>query len=47
MARLIAVVVADAKARVEDDLTRARDVLAAVKEDGRKLEAKVAHLAVE
>ena len=47
MALLIAVVAGDAKARAEDDLTRARDVLAAVKEDGRKLKAEVAHLAVE
>ena len=47
VARLAALAVGEAKARAEDDLTRARDALVAVKEDGRWLEAKVAHLTVE
>ena len=47
MARLTAVVVGDAKARAEDDLIRALDTLVAMEEDGLRLEAKVARLAVE
>ena len=42
MARLAAVAVGDAKARVEDDLTRVQDALAAAEEDGHGLEAEVA-----
>ena len=37
----------EAKARVEDDLTRARDALAGAEEDGRRLEAEVARMVVE
>ena len=37
----------DAKARVEDDLTSARDALAVAEEDGFRLEAEVACLEVE
>ena len=47
VARLTAVVAGDAKARAEDNLTRARDALAVVEEDGRGLEAEVARLEVE
>ena len=47
MARLTAITSCDAKARAEDDLTRVLDALVATKEDGRRLEAEVAHLAVE
>ena len=44
MARLVAIVVGEAKARAEDDLTRIRDALATAKEDERRLEAEVARL---
>ena len=47
MACLTAVAVGDAKARAKDDLTRALDALAVTEEDGRRLEAGVAHLAIE
>ena len=47
MARLTVVAVGDAKARAEDDLTRALDALAVVEEDRCMLEAEVARLAVE
>ena len=47
MAHLTIVAVVDAEGRVEDDLTRARDALAAKEEDGRRLEVEVACLAVE
>ena len=47
VARLMAIVAGDAKARAKDNLTRALDALAVVEEDGRRLEAKVACLAVE
>ena len=47
VARPTAVPTGDAKARAEDDLTRARDALAATEEDERKLEAEVTRLAVE
>ena len=47
VARLTVVAAGDVKARVEDDLIRVLDALAAVKEDGRRLEAKVACLAVK
>ena len=48
MARLVVTAVAgDAKARVEDHLTRALDALVAAEEDGRRLEAEIARLAVE
>ena len=43
----VTVVAGDTKTRVEDDLTKASDALAAVVEDGRRLEAEVACLAVE
>ena len=38
MARLVAIAAGKAKARAEDDLTRARDALVAMEEDGRRLE---------
>ena len=41
------VVAGDAKARAEDDLTSALNTLASAEEDGRRLEAEVACLAVE
>ena len=47
VARLTVVAAGDAKARTEDDLIRALDALAAAEEDGRRLEAEVARLAVE
>ena len=47
MAHLTAIASCDVKARVEDDPTRVLDALVATKEDGRRLEAEVAHLAVE
>ena len=47
MARLATVAAGEAKARVEDDLTKARDALAAAKEDRCRLEAEVARLEVE
>ena len=47
VARLTAVAVGDAKARIEDDLIRALDALAAAEEDVRRLEAEVARLTVE
>ena len=47
MACLIAVAAGDAKAMVEDDLTRARDALAVAEEDGCRLEVEVARLVVE
>ena len=47
MACLVAIVVGEAKARAEDDLTRIRDALETAKEDRRRLEAKVARLTVE
>ena len=47
MARLDAMATGEAKARVEDDLTRMRDALAATEEDERGLEAKVVRLTVE
>ena len=47
MARLVAIVVGEAKARAEDDLTRIRDALATEKENRLGLEAKVARLTVE
>ena len=47
MARLTAVVTGDAKARAEDGLTLARDALAAMEEDRRRLKAEVARLEVE
>ena len=47
MAHLTIVASVDAKGRVEDDLTRARDALAVVEEDRRRLEAEVACLAIE
>ena len=47
MARLVAIVVGEAKARAEDDLTRIRDALVTAKEDGLELEAEVARLTVE
>ena len=46
MARLAATASGDAKARVEDDLARVLDALAAAKEDGCKLEAEIACLVV-
>ena len=47
MARLTILAAGDAKSRVEDDLTRALDALAAAEEDGHRSEAKVIRLAVE
>ena len=47
VARLTVVATGDAKARVEDDLTRARDAFAASEEDRSKLEAEVARPTVE
>ena len=47
VAHLTTVAVGYAKAKVEDDLNRVQDALAAVEEDGRKLEAEVSSLAVE
>ena len=47
MAHLVAVAAGEAKARVEDDLTRVRDALVAAKEDGHGLEAEVACLTIE
>ena len=44
---LMGMAASDAKVRVEDNLTRALNALAAEKEDGRKLEAEVAYLSVE
>ena len=45
--RLLAVATGEAKARAKDDLTRARDALAAAEEDERRLEAEVGFLEVE
>ena len=47
MACLVAVAAGEAKARAENDLTRARDALVATEEDGHRLEADVARLEVE
>ena len=47
MACLAAVAAGEAKARVEDDLTRVRNSLAAAKEDECGLEAEVARLTIE
>ena len=47
VACLTVVAAVDAKARVEDDLNRVQDALAAVEEDGRRLEAEVACRAIE
>ena len=47
VAFLMAVVVGDAKARADDDMSRALDALAVREEDRCRLEAEVAHLAVE
>ena len=41
MAHLTIATVGDAKARVDNDLSRARDALVAAKEEGRKLGAEV------
>ena len=47
MAYLIAVEVGDAKARAEDDLSRARDALKTTEEEGRMLGAEVSCLSIE
>ena len=47
VARLAAVATSEAKGRAKDDLTKARDALAAAEEDGRKLEAEVTRLVVD
>ena len=47
MARLAAAVADDAKTRAEDDLTMVLDSLVAAEEDGRRLEAEVARVAVK
>ena len=47
VACLTVVTTGDAKARVKDNLTRALDALAYEEEDDCRLEAEVAHLAVE
>ena len=44
---MAAVATCEAKARIEDDLTRVRDALEAGEEDRHGLEAKIARLAVE
>ena len=44
---MAAVATGEAKARIEDDLTRARDALEAGEEDRHGLEAEIARLAVE
>ena len=44
---MAAVATGEAKAKIEDDLTRAQDALEAGEEDRRGLEAEIAHLAVE
>ena len=41
VARLTAVAAGDSQARVNDDLTRARDALAAAEEDRHKLELRL------
>ena len=43
----VTVAAGDGKIMVEDDLTKAQDALAAVVEDGHRLEAEVARLEVE
>ena len=45
--RLTAVAAGDAKARAEDDLTRALNALEATEEDEHRLEAEIACLVVE
>ena len=47
VARLAATTLGDAKARVEDELARVLDALAAAEEDGHKSVAEIAHLVVE
>ena len=47
VARLKAVAAGDGKVRVEDNLTRVLNALAAAEEDDRRLEAEVVRLAVE
>ena len=47
VARLTAATVGDAKARVEDDPTRARDGLATTEKDGRRLDVEVTCQAIE
>ena len=47
VARLTAVAAVDAKARAKNDLNRVQGALVAEEEDGHKLEAEVACLAVE
>ena len=47
VAYLIVVAVGDAKARVEDDLSRARDALKTAEEEGRMLGAEVSCLSIE
>ena len=47
MARSTVVAADDAKARATDDLTKALDALAVAEEDGRRLKADIARLAVE
>ena len=47
MACLAAVAAGKAKVRAEDDLTRARDALAAAEEEGCGLKAEIARLKVE
>ena len=47
MARLAVITASDAKARVEDNLARVLDALAVAEEDGRRLEAEIACLAIE
>ena len=47
MARLAITSIGDAKARVDDDLARVLDALAAATEDKHRLKATIARLVVE
>ena len=47
VAQLVATVVGDAKARAEDDLTKALNALASAKEGGRKSENEISSLEAE
>ena len=47
MARLAVTIAGDAKAKVEDDMARVLDVLAAAEEDMRKLETEITRQAVK
>ena len=47
MAHLVVITTGDGKVRVEDDLARVLDALAAVEEDGHRSEAEIACLEVK